>query len=39
MMKTGGKLNKRPASNKRTPGISAHYQGKKFNRRPRRLIE
>ena len=29
MMKTGGKLNKRPASNKRTPGISAHYQRKK----------
>ena len=27
MMKIGGKLNKRPASNKRTPGISAHYQG------------
>ena len=29
MTRTGGKLNKRPASNKRTPGISAHYQGKK----------
>ena len=31
MTRTGGKLNKRPAWNKRTPGKSAHYQGKKKN--------